>query len=758
MRILHLEDSVADAELIGRLILKEWPECSLSRVVSREEFQVLVKAGDFDLIVSDYSMGAFNGIAALEMAKIWCPEKPFIFMSGTIGEERAVEALKRGATDYVIKDRPARLIAAIRNALVSVEESASHKRTSHALRENRERFRQIAENVADLILLAEPDGKMLYANPAYLKAVGAAGDLAGSDCLAGVHPGDRAKVAETLRQTILSGEGCRTEYRLARSDGTVRHIEAHMSLIRDETGAITHLLSVARDMTERRAADERMREQAAYLDKAQDAIVVLDLSDRIGYWNKGAERVFGWTAAEAIGMDGFRLLDTNSERTAQARSETYAKGEWRGELRQRTRAGGEVTVQSSWTLVRSDEGRAESVLVINTDVTEKKRIEAQLLRSQRMESLGLLAGGIAHDLNNMLSPIITSSDLLKYSLSPGESERLLKIIESSAKHGAALVRQLLAFAKGAEGQHADLGLNSLLEDFANFLRPTLPNDVVLAAQVKGDVPHVRADATQIKQVLMNLCLNARDAMPYGGQISLTLSETNLDASAVRNFPGARPGRYVEITVADTGSGIAPDKIDQIFDPFFTTKEQGKGTGLGLSTVRGIVKGHSGFLSVESEVSRGTTFRILLPAATPIPAILIPPHERTKPNEGRGEAILLVDDEPTVRLTLQLMLGASGYRVFAAGDGREALGICEDHLQEVKLVITDLQMAGMDGLELIQHLREKTPFLPIIAISGLAFSGHFDVPLHDAGVPLLPKPIRRDNLLSAVKSALNQKVA
>ncbi len=756
MRILHLEDSVADAELIGRLILKEWPDCVLQRIQDRDEYQALIKLGDFDVIVSDYSMGAFNGIAALDLAKLWCPEKPFIFLSGTIGEEKAVEALKRGATDYLIKDRPARLITAIKNAIAGAEETASHRRTIDALKENRERFRQIAENVADLIIMADPFGKMLYVNPAYLSAVGATQDLVGTDCLAGVHPGDRPRVADSFRETVLSGDACRTEYRLARSDGTVRHIEAHQSVIRDDYGRITHLLSVARDMTERRAADERMREQAAYLDKAQDAIVVLDLSDRIGYWNQGAERLFGWTAAEAIGMDSFRMLSTNPEKTAAARGETFAKGEWVGELRNKVKGGGEVTVQSSWTLVRGDDGRAESVLVINTDVTEKKRIEGQLLRSQRMEGLGLLAGGIAHDLNNMLAPILTSSDLLKYSNSPEESEKLLRIIESSAKHGAALVRQLLAFARGAEGQHTDVSLRTLLEDFGAFIRPTLGKTVVFATEFRGDIPDVRADSTQIKQVLVNLCLNARDAMPHGGRISLLLGEVTLDATGVQSYPGAKPGHYAEIVVVDTGSGIPPDKIDRIFDPFFTTKEQGKGTGLGLSTVRGIVKGHGGFISVESEMNRGTTFRILLPAAVAIPAIVIPPEAR-KANHGHGEAILLVDDEPAVRLTLQLMLGASGYRVYAAGDGREALGIWQDHIQEVKLVITDLQMAGMDGLELIQNLREKTPFLPIVAISGLAFSGHFDVPLHEAGVPLLPKPIRRDNLLSAVQSALGQKV-
>ena len=751
MRILHLEESADDARVVAGLLAQEWPECVVEWVSEQGEFQPRLQSSAFSIVIADYPLGTTNGLSVLELARVWCPEKPFIFFSGPIGEERVVESLKRGATDYVAKDRPGRLVSAVRNALATIEEADRHRLTTEALRENRERFRQIAENVADLIVLCDPIGAMLYWNPAFAKAVGTSSELLGTDTLAWVHPGDRARVADIFRRTLDQGQPFRTEYRLCRNDGTTRYIEAQLGVIRDDHGTATHLLSVARDVTEGRAAHERIRQQAALLDKAQDAILVLDLADRVIFWNKGAERLFGWKAAEVLGKDGFELLGSEPESTAAARLQTYALGEWRGELRQRNQGREEVTVQSSWTLVRSDAGAAESVLMINTDVTERRRIEAQLLRSQRTESLGLLAGGVAHDLNNMLTPIITSAGLLKGCMKDEDGEQLVKIIDSSAKHGAALVRNLLAFARGAEGEHTEIDLEELVGDFIEFVRPALPGSISLIADI-GFAPHVQADSTQLKQVLVNLCLNARDAMPKGGHICVALDRVELEGQALLRFPDARPGTYAQIVVSDTGVGIPADKIDRIFDPFFTTKESGKGTGLGLSTVRGIVKGHGGTMSVESTVGKGTTFRILLPQR---PANTSPASQHEAPGAApvAGAGILLVDDEPAVRLTLQLLLGASGYRVFAAEDGREALGIWEEHPSDLKLVITDIQMAGMDGLELIRALRERVPSLPIIAISGLAYGGRFDAPLEAAGVALLAKPIRRDDLLDAVRSAL-----
>jgi len=432
-----------------------------------------------------------------------------------------------------------------------------------------------------------------------------------------------------------------------------------------------------------------------------------------------------------------------------AREETLARGEWLGELRHRTQRGGEVIVQSRWTLMRDAAGAPAAFLIINTDVTEKMRLEAHLLRAQRMESMGMLVSGIAHDLNNVLAPILMSAGVLKLNASES-TQKLVAAIEAGAQHGAAMVRQLLSFARGTAGEHADVDLCALLADFEKFIRPTLSRSILLEIRIQAEPPPVRADATQIKQVLMNLCLNARDAIPGDGRITLSVDFIRLNRMDALAQIEAKHGPYAVLTVADTGAGIPPEILDRIFDPFFTTKEEGKGTGLGLSTVRGIVKGHGGFLTVESEVGRGTTFRIYLPAILSTPAAAIP---ISPPSADRSRAILLVDDEPMIRSALEMVLADEGYRVFAAANAREALAIFEERRLELDLVITDIWLTDAVGLELIRAIQARDPRRPVIAISGAAKTEQYQKELAAAGVPLLAKPIRGEALLSAVRSTL-----
>ncbi|HTQ30494.1 MAG TPA: PAS domain S-box protein [Opitutaceae bacterium] len=748
MHILHLEDSSPDAELIAALLAREWPACELRRVETKAQFLAALEVGDFDIILSDYTLGNFDGLAALELARVWCPEKPFIFLSGTIGEERAVDALKRGATDYVIKDRPGRLIPAIRQAVARVEEGRQHRMTTEALRQNRERFREITENVADLIVLLDLEGRRLYHNPAYAKALGEPGELIGTNFFANVHADDRRRTWDDFMELVRSGNGHQSEYRIVRRDGAVRYIESHDSVIRDRDSYVTHALIVARDVTDRRAAAERIREQAALLDKAQDAILVRDLQHRITYWNNGAGRLYGWTAAEALGQDAGVLLKTEPAVLKAACEETLARGEWLGELRHHTKKNGEVIVQSRWTLVRGTDGAPAGFLSIDTDITEKIRLEAHLLRAQRMESMGMLVSGIAHDLNNALAPILMSAGVLK--LNANESTRkLVAGIEAGAQHGAAMVRQLLSFARGTAGEHASIKLDSLLEEFEKFIRPSIPQRIEFEIKILTPPPPVRADATQIKQVLMNLCINARDAISGAGRIRLSLDYIQVDRTHVLAMIEEKQGPFAVLTVEDTGAGIPPELLDQIFDPFFTTKEEGKGTGLGLSTVRGIVKGHDGFLTVESEVGRGTVFRIYLPAvpAGRAAAVAISPVAAE-----RSRSILLVDDEPMIRSALEMVLADDGYRVFSAGSAKEALAIFNERRPELHLVITDVWLADAVGLEFIRTLRAIDPRCPIIAISGAAKTGQYESELQAVNVPLLAKPIRGEALLSAVRAA------
>jgi two-component system sensor kinase len=534
--------------------------------------------------------------------------------------------------------------------------------------------------------------------------------------------------------------------------------------------------SLEQRIEERRQAEKQIQEQAALLDKAQDAICVLDLEDRIVYWNQSAARLFGWTAQEALGqkadalfmerggwsMEGadpsgsgstLRASPSALLQLAEARRATQETGEWAGELRQVTRAGREIIVESRWTLVRDDGGQVKSCLVVSTDITERKKLEAQFLRAQRMESLGKLAGGIAHDINNVLTPILMSIDLLRCNdLAEADRQNLLGNMEASAQRGGDMVQQILSFARGVEGQRVLLNVKHVLRDLEKMLHSTFPKSINLATNVPRDLWLVCGDSTQLYQMLMNLCVNARDAMPEGGTLTIAGCNRVLGDRDLCLHPDARPGPYVLLTVTDTGTGIPPEIVDQIFDPFFTTKEFGMGTGLGLSTVLGVVKGHGGFIQVASELGVGTSFQVHLPAAEMGQPRPVAESPAALPR-GRGEGILVVDDESHVRDITKRQLEEHGYRVFTARDGNEALARYAQHQGEIHLVVTDVIMPGMDGRKTIKALRQLNPELRIIAVSGLPFNTEAAGPGTSGAQAVLQKPYSPHALLRAVQEVL-----
>lgn len=496
-------------------------------------------------------------------------------------------------------------------------------------------------------------------------------------------------------------------------------------------------------------AKKRIQEQAALLDKARDAISVQDLEGRILYWNRSAERLYGWTAAEALDKKADELLYRGpSPRREEAVRLVLERGEWIGELVQVTRDGEEVVVESRWTLVRDEQGQPLSRLVVSTDITEKKKLEGHFLRAQRMESLGTLAGGIAHDMNNVLLPIMMSVELLKRDLPPTERLSLLADLETGARRGADMVKQILLFARGGEGKKVPVQLRQVLGEMVKILARSFPRGVQIRADFPADLWPIMGDATQVYQLGMNLCVNARDAMPRGGMITLSAKNATLtDAEAARLYPGARGGNYVRLQVADTGSGIPSALIDKIFDPFFTTKEFGKGTGLGLSTVLGIVKGHDGFLQVHSIPDHGTEFTMHLPAAL---SALSAPGLSADPLHGHGETILVVDDEPAICMITQKNLEAHGYRVLTARSGAEALDLFRQQTGTVRLVLTDMMMPGMDGLATIRALRQVDPRVRVIAASGLVRENEMADLEYQA---FLPKPFKVERLLKTVREVL-----
>jgi len=555
---------------------------------------------------------------------------------------------------------------------------------------------------------------------------------------------------------IASGREWRGEFHNRKKNGELFWEAATISPITDEAGRITHYLAVKEDITEQKAAEERIREQAALLEITRDIIVTVDLSGRILYWNKGAEQVYGWTAEDVHGKDIDSLIyDAEHPAPKGARATTLEAETWSGELRQRTKSGASVTVLARRAILRFPNGEPKAVLLTGTDISEAKRLEAQFLRVQRLESLGSLASGVAHDLNNVLTPILMAASMLADQQRDPRERELIQLLNDSAKRGADIVRQLLLFGRGSDSPRAPMKVAAVIKEMIQLMSRTFPKNIACSSRVPKDLALIDGDHTQVHQVLLNLCVNARDAMPTGGKLALVAEKVQVDPAFAERQIGARPGPYIVIRVQDTGTGIGPEFLDKIFDPFFTTKPIGQGTGLGLATVFGIVRSHGGFVVVESEVGCGTEFGVYLPlsasAAQALPAEVVAANLR-----GRGELVLVIDDEAAIRQTLSTMLGSYGYHVVVASDGAEGVAAFVEQADDVKLVITDMMMPVMDGTQAIRALRRLRPGLPVIAVSGLPSQRDGMEANFGPHIRFLPKPFLGEKVLKLARELLDAK--
>jgi PAS domain S-box-containing protein len=505
------------------------------------------------------------------------------------------------------------------------------------------------------------------------------------------------------------------------------------------------------EIAERTRAEAQVREQAMLLDLANDAILVLDPDDRIRYWNQGAEKLYGWTAAEAIGQTGPALLGTDSENAASRTRHVQTSGSWRGEPVHRNKAGERLLIQASATRIDDENGVPKGTLVIHTDLTEHKRIEAHLLRVQRMQSIGTLAGGIAHDLNNILTPVLMAVDTLRARVREEPLLDLLDMIRSNVERGADIVGQLLTFARGAGGKRSSLEPQTLVRDLERIVHETFPRSIRLELRVARDVARISADPTQVHQVLLNLALNARDAMADGGTLTIAAANVRFDQADVRTYPEARTGQFVEFAVTDTGTGIAPELLDKVFEPFFTTKQAGSGTGLGLASVAGIVKGHDGFVRIESTVGVGTTVRVYLPAIAA--SVTETGAAPAKAAGGRGELILLVDDEAPILRATKDMLEANGYTVLVASDGAAALAQYAQHSAHIRAIVTDVMMPKVGGATMVRELVARGARVPIIVTSGVPLRPETADAALLAEYPFLQKPYTAAQLLEVIGAAL-----
>lgn len=756
MKILHLEDNPRDATLVRDVLSVDWPDCAITVVATRDDFVRGLGAGGFDLIISDYKLPGFNGLEALQLVRERTPDIPFIFFSGTLGEERAIEAVRAGAADYVIKDRMQRLPVSVQRVMRESREQQARRQIEAALAQEQYLMRMLMDNVPDHVYFKDAQSRFIAVSRSLAQRHGLEPMALKGKSDFDVFTKEHAQSAyEDEQRIIRTGEPIlNQEEKETWADGSVTWVSSTKLPLRDASGTVIGTFGVSRDITERKQAEARIQEQAEIINQAPIAIIIADLEHRIIYCNRGAEQFYGLPVAQMYGRTAEDLFTAETvARLAAGRAEAIARGQWAGEVALLTRQGRPLQAQFHMSLIRDEAGQPRARLSVALDISEKKQIEEQFLRAQRLESLGMLAAGIAHDLNNILAPVLMGAPLLRQRAAHPSDLRVLDGIENSAGRGAALVRQILSFAHGVSGDKVLIQAKHLLRDVSSLIEQTFPKNIRLEEHIPNDLWTVQGNPTQLHQVVLNLCVNARDAMPRGGTLRLAAHNQVLDAAAVQAAGYGAPGPYLVLEVGDTGTGIPPDILERIWNPFFTTKGEGKGTGLGLSTVRGIAASHGGFARVDTAVAQGTTFRVFLPAVEQGAAGRALPTSR-HPFEvrGAGELILVVDDESSVRELITAVLSRCGYRVLVAAHGIEAMALYTPRATEIALVITDLSMPEMGGGDLATALSRLNPGVRVLFISGAggAPGVQDNVP---PGSRILTKPFAVEKLAAAVGEAL-----
>jgi len=630
-----------------------------------------------------------------------------------------------------------------------------HDITARKLAEaNLEELNSLLRQTHDAIVTWRPDEGIVSWNKNAEKLYGyTSEEVLGkdfADLLSTEFPVTKEEYLETLEK-----EGRWEGELVQRTKGGSRLLIENRQALSKEGDRTRTVLATSHDVTTRRESEERIRQQASLLERTRDAILVCDLNYRIIYWNEGAERTYGWTSDEILGRNLCDVICRGNCASMHEAAEALAlKDEWQKELPNYTKDNREITVVSRWTLVRDDAARPDYYLILNSDITELKQAEEHLFRAQRMESIGTLAGGMAHDLNNILSPILMAVEMLETDESLKQAgEPWLSIIKENTERGADLVRQVLTFARGVKGDRISVQLKHLVKDLVKILKETFPKQVSVEYRIDTDLPTVSGDPTLLHQVFMNLAVNARDAMPSGGSLMFEVKDVTVGEEHSHLNIDAAPGRYVSVSVEDTGSGMSKEVVGRIFDPFFTTKETGKGTGLGLSTSVSIVRSHGGFINVYSEPGRGSRFSVYLPAeesetqersssvATDYPA-------------GLGELVLVADDEDRILSVTKATLEKFGYRVVTAPNGADAVRIFGEHAGRIDVVLTDMAMPVMDGETAIKEIRKLDPAARVIAASGLAS----DIDSPESGLEIdafLSKPFSAETLLQTLAAVLKR---
>jgi len=638
LHILHLEDDPCDAALVQSNLEAEGITCATTCVQNRDDFVAALERGGIDLVLSDFSLPAFDGLSAVEIVRARWPALPVILVSGSLGEERAIDSLKRGATDYVLKERLARLVPAVRRAMKEVQEREQNQRMEKTLRETEQRFRIIFNESPLGIALVDVDGRPSLTNEALQKILGYTGEeLSRMHFTEFTHPDDCA-MDQVLYEQLLRGErkSYQIEKRFIRKDGNPVCARLSVSAARDAGRRVSFAISMVEDITERR------------------------------------------------------------------------------------------------------------------------QLETQFIEAQKMEVVGQLASGVAHDFNNILSVILGYSDLLAEGLGPENSlQEYSKEIRHAADRAARLTQQLLVFSRRQTVQPVVLDLNVVVHDMEKMLRRLIDEHIELTIVSEEHLGHIKADAGHLGQVLMNLVINARDAMPNGGRLTITTGNVTLHESHASTHKNAKPGNYVLLSVQDTGVGMTDEIKGHLFEAFYTTKPSGKGTGLGLATCQAIVEQCVGHISFSSEVGKGSTFRVYLPRVDE-PLDSDTHFIKAGPLPRGTETLLVVEDDQSVRHLARGVLEAQGYQVLSAVNGQDALRVVHEHKgPPISLAVTDVMMPLMGGKAMAEWLKATYPALKILFTSGYTDNTIAPQGMLDAGVEFLAKPYTPATLARKVRELLDR---
>lgn len=614
--------------------------------------------------------------------------------------------------------------------------------------------------VSEGVVVADGGGRAVYVNNGYTALTGCAlAEAAASADPFGRVPGAPAEILARIRARLGEGLPAEEEMPGLRDDGARFWDRLTVTPVRDARGEIARYVAVHRDVTGLRGLRDALAEGEARLqalfDHTHDAILLADDEGRILSSNLAACSLLGYGAGELEGVSGEKIFDSAELAWRETSWNVFlAVGRLSGECALRRRDG--ASVRADFTGVARI--RPGVHLFLLRDVTERRNMQDRLMRQQRLESVGRLASGVAHDLNNILTPILMAPAILRPYLHEAGARMLLDTVESGARRGSFIVRQLMTFARGEAGEKAVLDLRDVVRDVCAIVRETFRKDLSLEAPTPPGSFHVRGDRNQLHQAVLNLALNAADAMGRGGRLVITLERVDAASADVASEPGAKPGPHAVVTVADHGAGIAPEHLDKIFDPFFTTKPFGQGSGLGLSVVLGIARGHGGFVRINSRLGVGTIARLHIPlCAAPDPQPAAPaPAPAAAPRgagEGAGRVVLVVDDEAPVRDILRNTLARAGYRVRCAADADAAFAQLRAAPGDVDLVLTDLAMPAVSGAKLIEILRARRPRLPILVLTGADTDQSLPEPLRGVVNGIVAKPCDADTLLAAVAKAL-----